>query len=191
MTGADVTKKREARGFTLMEVLVALALFSVIITVATNLFLSFQRTSRKTESLEQLTGSARFIVERIAREVREGTVDYEEYATRNVDLQVSHPTTLFLRTSANQQRSFALDNGTITMNDEELTGSGVRVQDVQFTIVPAQDPFEFHETTGKFLANAQPRVTILLTLDNNKPESDRDYTKYDVQTTISSRVYRR
>ena len=184
---------RAKRGFTLMEVLVALALFSVVVTVSTNLFLSFQRTSRKTESLEQLTASARFIMEKIAREVREGTVDYQAYvAPLATPLnQNSTQDVLYLRNSADELISFVYAGNTITLNGEELTGASVRVRTAQFTVIPSDNPFQFNELSGTFAADAQPRVTIFISLDNNKPEDDRDYTKYDVQTTISSRVYRR
>ena len=77
-----------------MEMLVALGLFSVVVVIATDLFSTFQKISRKTESLQQLTSDSRFITETIARYVRENTIDYSGYASPIVGAQE----TLRLRT---------------------------------------------------------------------------------------------
>ena len=182
------------KGFTLIEVLVGLTLFAVVSTIAADLFLTFQRVSRKTESLEVLTANARFVVERIAREVREGRIDYVRYAQEGLSTE-SQP--LFLRTRGNEPLAFQHIEDALVMvtgsNDtsEALTASEVRVRKADFVIAPTSDPFEFNNITGTFPSNEQPRVRIFLLLDNNLLDTDRNYTRYDVQTTISSRVYRR
>lgn len=176
------------RGFTLMEMLVALGLFAVVVTIATDLFLTFQRLSRKTESLDQLVANARLITERIVREVKEGTIDYDQYASTSLALPQNR---LDLRNTSNTEVDFVHRDEQLFFNGEPLTSAAVRVQVAQFTIVPAADPFSFNEESGIFASNTQPRVTILLTLNNGRDPGDRDYTRYDVQTTISSRVYAR
>src|SRR3989338_5960982 len=63
-------------GFTLMEMLMSLAIFSTVVTITTDIFFSYQRTQRKTEDLQKVVSTARFISEAIVREVKEGTIDY-------------------------------------------------------------------------------------------------------------------
>ena len=190
----------ERRGFTLMEMLVALGLFAVVVTVATDLFLTFQRVSRKTESLEAMVANARLTVERIAAGVREGHIDYARYA----DLTSTSSERVLYLTNANQESlTFSYANCTsgseapdcIQLNgSESLTAANLGVRNAQFVIYPLQDPTHFVtgdgvDRRGQYAADAQPRVTILLSLDNRQSPEDRNYVRYDVQTTISSRAY--
>lgn len=194
-------------GFTLVEVLVALSLFAVVVTIATDLFLSFQRTSRKTQNLELVVTNARLVTERIARELRDGSLVYAQYA--NVDLAQAQSELYIRSNAAVESRIYLADDSGGVANvcpdgqskpclalsiagvTESLTGAGVRVRDARFFIAPTEDPFEFVSATGTFRANAQPRVTMYLSFDNTKDPADPNYARYDVQTTISSRIYRR
>lgn len=58
------------RGFTLVEILVAMALGLVLIAGATNLFLGSSRTFSVNESLSRMQEDARFVMNRMARDVR-------------------------------------------------------------------------------------------------------------------------
>ncbi len=195
-------------GFTLVEVLVALSLFAVVVTIATDLFLSFQRTSRKTQNLELVVTNARLVTERIASQLREGTIEYDLYGP-GVNLSQAQ-TGLYTRSNTGTESYIYLaDDSDVGGNvcpdlqshpcmalrvgnaTESLTGTGVRVRVVEFRIVPDQDPFEFVSGTGAFRANIQPRVTMYLSFENTKNPLDPNYARYDVQTTISSRIYRR
>lgn len=184
---------RCARGFTLMETLVALTLFSVVITIGTDLFFTFQRVGKRTEALETLVASARFITERFASEVRAGTIDYTRYAVPISGQQ----TALYLRDAGGAPVDFVYDEDgdtlslTIPTGSESLVSSGVRLRDAAFYITPSDDPFRFDLILGDFNADIQPRVTVFLSFDNNLAQNDTNYTRYDVQTTITSRTYRR
>lgn len=195
-------------GFTLMEMLVALALFSVVVTIGSDLYLTFQRAARRTEALRAVLSDVRFVTERLTREAREGAIDYDAYAGGLTGPQSA----LHLRNAANQAVSFRLsddcranaarecialqvDGGGL----ESLLSRGVRVRDLRFFIRPADNPFEFVPQprspddlrAGQYASDLQPRVTVSLEVDNNFPENHREYIRYGVQTTISSRVYRR
>lgn len=175
-----------------MEVLVALALFSVVVTIATDLFISFQHAGRKTEGLENAVVAARFIMERVARETREGTVDFAAYPATPVS---GVQQTLYLRSSTDEPISFSFIDNTVFLeldgSSEALTGGDIRVRDARFFINPDEDPFNFDTETGAFDADDQPRVAVFLSLDNGYEEGNSNYVRYDVQTTISARAYRR
>ncbi|MBI2552537.1 prepilin-type N-terminal cleavage/methylation domain-containing protein [Candidatus Uhrbacteria bacterium] len=193
------------RGFTLMEMLVALTLFSVVVTVTTDLFFTFQRTSRRTENLESVVASGRLMMEQIAREARQGTIDYDWYARQSIDLsaRAAQPV-LALRDREGGQVQFEFDEnlGTLMMsrrggNPESLNSPDTAVlRNAYFSITPASDPFQFisdqdDPRAGQFGADIQPRVTILLALRTAALRGQQNYLEYDLQTTISSRVYRR
>lgn len=187
-----------SRGFTLMEMLVALSLFSVVVTITTNIFFSFQQASRKTENLEVVTAGARLIMERIVREVREGTIDYAWYADHQPALNLTQSqNSLSILNREGKMILFAFDSTGHTLqlqvgtDTENLSSSKLAVRDLSFKISPTKDPFVFDTDSGKYFENAQPRVTVLLSLDNNLPANHANYVHYDLQTTISSRVYQR
>ena len=107
-------------------------------------------------------------------------------------------TTLAITTANGETHSFVYDSEAHSLllrqgagTGERLTGNAVRVRDARFFISPDTNPFQYDNQSGAFAANLQPRVTIVLALENDVPQGSRDYITYDVQTTISSRVYQR
>lgn len=63
-------------GFTIVEILVATTLFAFTSVALTSLFNYTLRINRKAEALRQATQGARDFVELIAKEVRNGQIDY-------------------------------------------------------------------------------------------------------------------
>ena len=80
MRRASTAEKKDTQGFTLVEMLVVVAVFSIMMLVATNIFLIASKSSRKAASSQRVQGDVRFALEAIAREVRFGTIDYDCYA---------------------------------------------------------------------------------------------------------------
>lgn len=72
------------KGFTLMEVLIAASIFAVLASLAAAFFVNISRTERKTDLLNAMYEDSRVIMEIMAREIRNGTVDYEEYYNQHV-----------------------------------------------------------------------------------------------------------
>lgn len=72
-------------GFTLIEVLLASFIFTIIGMMAITIFVNILHIQRKVELENAMYEDARFMMERIAREVRKNTIDYEEYYNKLVD----------------------------------------------------------------------------------------------------------
>ena len=70
---------RSKKGFTLIETLVAISIFAILIGVSLSLFANTSISSRRTEVSRNLYEETRITLERIVKEVRRGTIDYEEY----------------------------------------------------------------------------------------------------------------
>lgn len=74
------------RAFTLPEVLIAVSIFTVVVSIAANLYVQSFRETRRANTQNQIYEDARFILQRIADEVKSGMIDYDEYYNQNVVL---------------------------------------------------------------------------------------------------------
>lgn len=201
-------KHRTKQGFTIVEVLVALAIFSVVITIATGFFYSAYRIQHKTEALQNLSTTARFIMERLVREIKENVVDYtyDKYVLNDSELSLPQ-TVLALKDFENQPIIFKkFDSGEVdgcpngaclkmSIDDSEwssLMPDNIRLMDdgVKFYITPQKDPFRFDSKKLGYESNQQPYVLIVLSLENvNVRPSEK--ASITLQTGVSSRVYKR
>lgn len=63
--------KKNSGGFTLLEVIASLALFSIIILLVSDVYLVSQRAYNKNAAIAELTQNARVSLDRISRELRQ------------------------------------------------------------------------------------------------------------------------
>lgn len=200
-------KLTAGRGFTLMELLVVLGLFSTVVVTASDIFLLANRSQRKLFGLERTQADARFTMEAITREVRTGLIDYGYYAGRGSPLVVPDAE-LALIDGANTKVRFQLsDSG----NDaacadaaskpcllvsvgggapSAVTPKGVMVRNVKFYVAPLADPNVLDPNTGAYASDIQPHVTIVLILQSTMERASEQSVVY-LQTTATNRRYKR
>lgn len=154
-------------GFTLIEVLVAVAVFSITTVMAVNLFIIFVQQQRRTLNQQELQNDARAVMEQVAKDVREGSIDYEYYATTfsgiqqklftELTSQAANNDCLVLRNAVNEQILYRLNNaiverlalttpvtstGCSTLAGwEKISPDILEVANFTFTIAPTEDPF--------------------------------------------------
>ena len=80
----ECANRCENPGFTLIELLISIGLFAVVIVFFSSIFIQSIRTSYESNAQNQIYEDARFLMQRIAKEVRSGMVDYDEYYAQNV-----------------------------------------------------------------------------------------------------------
>lgn len=71
-------------GFTLAELLISISIFGTLSLIALTIFLNITHTYRRISLENNLYEEGRILMEKIVREVRRGTIDYEEYHNRLV-----------------------------------------------------------------------------------------------------------
>lgn len=204
------TRKRQEggdHGFTLMELLVVLGLFSTVVVVASDIFILSNRAQRKVFSLERTQADARFTMEAITREVRTGDVDFGYYVTRGTPIGIPEAELALIDNTNTPIRFHQSDAGnavfcpnaestpcllvTLDANDPvSITPKGVLVRNARFYITPSADPDVFDPGTGTYPVNIQPRVTVVLVLDSVAQKAE-DRVRVQFQTTIASRTYAR
>lgn len=71
--------ERQKKGFTLMEIIIATTIFTVVGVMGVTIFVNVMRVQSRITLENAIYEDGRFMMERIAREIRQNTVDYEEY----------------------------------------------------------------------------------------------------------------
>lgn len=72
------------RGFTLLEVLIAASIFSIVGMLATSIFVNLNQNRQKITSRNLLYDDAQFILDSLSRYISSNTIDYEEYYNQTV-----------------------------------------------------------------------------------------------------------
>jgi len=188
------------KGFTLVEMMVVLAIFSVATVVIIDIFMMASRAERRTLAIQKIQSDARYSLEAMAREIRMDMIDYDYYGGTINEVPSG---TLALRDQDDNQIIFkkssencpvgttnclvvSVDGGTVW---ESITTIGIDILDLKFYIDPTVDPFE-PNAGFTYDSDNQPRVTIVIVAHGVGGRPDEQQTVY-LQTTVSNRIYRR
>ncbi len=161
---------RSQGGFTLPELLVAMGLFLIVVTIATGAFVQSLRIQRSAVELIAVNDNANIILEQMAREIRTGTGFGSSNSNELRFLNYKDETVVYRRGETGVvERSV---DGSVY---EPLTASNVDVRRLAFTVSGAGGADKL-----------QPRITVSLGISGKSPAL-RDVLT-DVQTTISPRL---
>ena len=174
------------RGFTLIEIVVAIGIFSIASVIISAVYLNANNLHQHTAVFQRLQNDGRYMVEKITREVRAREIKYP------VEALQPQAYLDFLKDEAGEEVSIKLaadgENLEYSVNGvlANLNADDVEIVDVKFFIIPGQENIWGSEP----LTNKQPRVTLFLKLKNKaaNPKFQKDIA---IQTTISSKVYKR
>jgi prepilin-type N-terminal cleavage/methylation domain-containing protein len=193
----DMNKK----GFTLIEMMVVLAIFSIATVVIIDIFMTASRAQRRTLAIQKIQSDARYSMEAVAREIRMDSIDYDW--SGYVGGITTPEDALALRDADGNSIIFKNDSencpaGTtnclaVSLNGgldwASITSKGINVEDLKFYIDPLFDPFKM-KADYTYASDQQPRVTIVLVTKGVGGRPDEQKTVY-LQTTVSNRIYRR
>ncbi len=175
---------KDKKGFTLAEMLMAVAIFGVASTVIAAVFINAANLENDTASYQKLQNDARYVMEKIAKEAR-GREIIAVYPGENPTSTVN-----FYADEYGDSLTISYDaaNKNITYSiggeSDNLNSSAVAVEDLKFQVLPTLDPFSSIPAS-----DVQPRLTIYAKF-RNRPESK--YAKdLSLQTTVSSKFYKR
>lgn len=174
------------RGFTLVELLVAVGLFMITVSIATGGFVQALRTQRQVAALIAANNNVSMVIEQITREVRTGSnfcrTDDNTPTCHNVSGNLANgPNTsdLVFINANGVPVSYSLVNGSIARVEnngtpEFITGSNVSVKYLNFVL------------SGNLSGDGwSPRVTIVLGI--SAKESGVSGSVISLQTTVSAR----
>jgi prepilin-type N-terminal cleavage/methylation domain-containing protein len=204
--------KKTIRGFTLVELLVSLALFTSVITIAVGSLYSAQAVNTKLQQNQIVLDEMNLVMEVIARDVRYGSVFYCDtiipsslFVNRKDCTYTNTPggnvlifkpvVKLPSSTDYSKDRvAYYISNGIIYKDEYkegsisnkityQMTTSDVQIDNLTFFVTGAES---FQASTPDF---NQPLITIIISGTTIPSQSTVNPVKFNLHTSVSSRRF--
>lgn len=163
------------KGFTLVEVLVTIVIFSFVLIIVSSIFVYSLNLQRRALNLQQAEENAAYVIEFLTKEIRVATItlpaaDSNCPSIPSSSLTIDHPDTGIIKYYLSGSDLIREVNGVPGV----VNSNTVRFVKFDFCVrgVPAGDMI-------------QPRVTLSAAISSTKTNQQ---ATIDIQTTISSRV---
>lgn len=184
----------QPRGFTLIEVLVSVAIFTTVMVIALGALLAMSESDRKAQTLKSVINNLNFSLDAMSRAMRTG-INYHCDVTqlpvtdpRDCNQASSGASSIAFLSAENQIVKYCRGNGStcdpsgtavlVSKNGAQyapLTSSEVTITNLQFYVTGATD------------AQIQPHTVILLS--GEVPVSVSQTSAFDLQTSVTQRLY--
>lgn len=188
--------KNSTSGFTLVEALVATAVFVIVITIALDIVLFFVKIPLEGNLGEGVQQDLNYAVEQFAYSQRNAEIDYNRYAIDpacagplaigtamtalcTVDNGISSIAQLGIHPKTGTNEMLYINDGSAP---QPITGNDIIITDVQFYIYPAANPYDV--TTG---IHNQPAIVMVISAQSIEDDSHT----YTYQTMVTTRLYER
>ena len=165
------------RGFTLVEMLVSVAIFTIVMVIALGALLSMTESDRRAQTLKTITNNLNFSLDAMSRSIRTGTNHNLTGSSQITFLAADGLTTSFCRGSGPACSA----SGTTILRS---TGAGYSPVISPEVVVTA---LTFYLVGNTLLDNTQPKITILLRGYVQVTATQR--STFDLQTTVTQRLY--
>lgn len=187
-------------GFTIVEALVAMAVFAIVATLAVSIFVNFQRIPFKQIFGRSVQEEATYILEELNYHLKRIGINYAAYGTTPEcgTLEAGQPVEVLCIGDASELVYFALGPHPVTGENETLYGffydeqsdnpgamqfplttPSVRVTDLRFVVIPTEDPF-----TDNAISPLHPMLHIFITIEDLSGEE-----RFSYQTLLTIRRY--
>lgn len=166
----DKLNKNNQAGFTIVEVIVATFVFSIISLAIISIFSQILKIERRVFAVQEMQENSLFVLELMAREIRVSKIESQESLDcSRTSLIVNHP--------VNGIVSYSLNGGVVRRTASgvttDLTAGNLNFTRLNFC-VKGSAPSD----------NKQVRVAILTSVQNI---GGQETFKFDLETTITSR----
>lgn len=203
--GAAQLLTMHKKGFTLIEVMVSVALFTIVMTVALGALLAMSDSDRRAEALKSVVNNLNFALDSMTRTIRTG-YNYHcgtggtDFATPGPqDCAGSGSSYLALKAADGTLVAYCLDSGMLkrqvvssgslgidcaSSNFSPMTSSELTITNLQFIVIgscPQQNG------AGCVADSVQPKVTILISGSIQMGASAP--TQFSLQTSGTQRIY--
>lgn len=164
--------KNRKKGFTLIELIVAIAIFIVVISVVLSLFVTGLKGYRKVIAIQNVQDNARHLLEFISKEIRMSEINSATSTTLNITRPNGENVIYFFTTETVDGKTL----GRINREDSSTSGP---INSEEISVIG-----NFY-IMGIGSDNQQPRVTIVIKVETvGKPE---EKSEINIQTSLSPR----
>lgn len=203
------------KGFSLLEVVVMVAIFVITVMVVIDLFLTTTELQKRAVKKKEVENNALLLLDSTIKHVKHAEIDYEFYSDMGVDIGVGENPTHILAISDNintaviRRSGDAINLWSGTGNDIEICSvidvedmecddsytwqtyayGDIEVKDFKIIISPGLDP-NVRDSGGLYIANDQQAVTIYLSVEGPGAKANEKIT-VNLQTSVSLSVYKR
>ncbi len=199
-----------ASAFTLVEILVAISIFTLTATMASSIFSTFAHNQKKIKVSQELLNNTQYVLETISREVKNNEI-ISFGADRCQGLPVNYTQCLLFTRENGETNGFVYSGSEISyvqlncdVNDRGIYSNcvlddtqepivmlsaaynNVNVLSLDFLLTPDTNPYFDSSGTN----NQQPKVTIKMEVSYAGAQIF-EQVNYRIQTTVSSRIYKR
>lgn len=196
-----VVRRTVRSGFSLLEMLIVIALFSTLTVIVSQTFISFSTLHRRTANTAVVGAEMRFAMEYMVRAARNRELNY---VSGPLDPQ---DTVLHLRDTSGATLDIGPRPGGTSGDCKDATVAqclavsvdggatwqpltGKRVEVTNFRVYPRPVDSPFVAVSGAYPSNTQPFVTVTVGL-RYMSERVQEQASLEAQTTVSSRMYAR
>ena len=187
------------RGFSLIEMLVVMALFLTLMLVVSDIFLSVSLTQRKTLTGQRAMNDLQYNIEQIVQRIRINKIDYDYY-TLPIDQPIDKlalindqgETVLIYKYNVGcpVEVTSCILQKVGNMAPFVISSDNIEIEKLNFYIVPEKSPYDLDELTNKYESDNQPQV-IIVVQGKTLALHEEDVKTINLQTTVSSRYYER
>ena len=184
------------KGFTLIEILVAMAIFLTVVLLITDIFLSVSNVQRVTLHNQKALNDLQTTMETINYYVHDSKIDYDWYLENgNPSLNENPISSLKLIDSQGRDVLIKLDSESLKLIIDSqdvvsLTPADLNITEFNLYISPSVSPLSFNEMSYEYESDQQAFVTVGIVAQSTEL-NDSEQDDLRIQTTISSRIYAR
>lgn len=178
-------KIQNEKGISLIELVVAVAIFSVVIIAAVGIFISAMKAQKAMLAKQNMADSLRYTMEYMVKELRMAQIDtvdsaltFKKDSSDIAGFKNDHSSSLYFKNSAGDSVQYSLSGNKILKDVQPISSNEVKIISLNFTINNwslVNDP-----TDGK-----APLITIYMKAEA-KSGAGGDM---ELQTSVSPRIY--
>ena len=168
---------KSKKGFTMIELLVAMTLFSFLMAVAAGGFVKAMRTQRAIVALMAVNDNASLTLEQMAREMRTG-YHFKMISDTEIQFVSGYNELVSYRLNEDGAIERGITGASLVTDYEKITADNVKVTNLRFELRGAS-----------YGDGMQPRITIAISVTS--PNSFLGNVSTNIQTTVSSRILER
>lgn len=191
-------RNKSLTGFTLVEMMVSVAIFAIVMTIALGSLLAISESDRKAQTLKSVINNLNFALDSMSRSIRTGSVYHcdasQSPLTSPRDCSVSSATSLAYQPSEGGTYVYRLEVADAALCGQPAGRVGCIVRSVNggtsYSAITSSEVYinalKFY-VTGAQSAALQPKVTILIS--GTVTVTATQTSSFNLQTSVTQRLY--